>query len=87
MRPIILRIAKRYGVEHIQIFGSFARGEQRNTSDVDLLVDLPKGMSLFKLSGLKIDLEDALRRKVDVISAAAIKPALKPSILADARPL
>lgn len=86
-RPKILKITRKYGVRNVRIFGSFARGEQRKTSDVDLLVDLPKGMTLFELSGLKIDLEEALKRKVDVVSARSIKPALRPYILADARPL
>lgn len=87
MKPKILRVTKAHGVKNVRIFGSYARGEQRFRSDVDLLVDLPKNMSLLGLSGLKIDLEDALKRKVDVVPADSIKPALKKYILADARPL
>ena len=87
MRPVILRITGQYGVTNVRIFGSFARGEQRNISDVDLLVDLPDGMSLLDLSGLKIDLEEAVKRKVDVVPARSIKPSLEKYILADARPL
>ena len=80
-------MTQKYGVRNVRIFGSFARGEQRKTSDVDLLVDLPDGMTLFGLSGLKLDLEEAVQRKVDVVPADSIKPALRGSILADARPL
>jgi uncharacterized protein len=87
LRAIILPITRAHGVRNVRIFGSFARGEQRRTSDVDLLVDLPDGMSLFGLSGLKIKLEEAVKRKVDVIPADSIKPALRKYILADARPL
>lgn len=87
LRPIVLRVTREYGVSNVRIFGSFARGEQRKTSDIDLLVDLPDGMTLFDLSGLKIDLEEALKRKVDVVPARSIKPALRENILADARPL
>ncbi|MBI1812265.1 nucleotidyltransferase family protein [Candidatus Peregrinibacteria bacterium] len=87
LRPIVLRVAREYGVSNVRIFGSFARGDQRKTSDVDLLVDLPDGMSLLDLSGLKIDLEEALRRRVDVVPARAIKTALRDSILSEARPL
>ena len=87
LRPALLRVTKRNKVTNVRIFGSFARGEQRKTSDVDLLVDLPDGMSLFGLSGLKIDLEEAVGRKVDVIPADSIKPALREYILTDARPL
>ena len=87
MKPAVLRITREYGVRNVRIFGSFARGEQRRTSDVDLLVDLPKGMTLLELVGLKLDLEEQLGRKVDVIPADSIKRALRPYILADARPL
>ena len=87
LKPAVLRVTNAYGVRNVRIFGSFARGEQRQTSDVDLLVDLPKGMTLFTLSGLKIDLEDALKRKVDVVPSDSIKPLLREHILADARPL
>lgn len=72
---------------NVRIFGSFARGQQRRTSDVDLLVDLPEGMTLLDLVGLKLDLEAQLNRKVDVIPSDSIKPALRQYILADARPL
>jgi predicted nucleotidyltransferase len=87
LRPKVLRVTQKYGVQNVRIFGSFARGEQRRTSDVDLLVDLPEGMTLFDLSGLKIDLEVAVKRKVDVVPARSIKRSLRDSILADARPL
>lgn len=87
MRTTILAITNAHNVRNVRIFGSFARGEQRRTSDIDLLVDLPDGMTLFGLSGLKIDLEEATRRKVDVVSARSIKPSLRKNILADARPL
>ena len=87
IRPIILKITQAQGVKNVRIFGSFARGEQRRRSDVDLLVDLPDHMTLFGLSGLKINLEEALHRKVDVVPSDSIKPALRQYILADARPL
>lgn len=87
LRPIVQQIAREYGVRNVRVFGSFARGEQRRTSDVDLLVDLPDNMSLLDLSGMKLDLEDALRRKVDVVPARSIKPALRRRILSEARSL
>jgi predicted nucleotidyltransferase len=83
VRATILAITSAHNVRNVRIFGSFARGEQRRTSDVDL----PEGMTLFDLSGLKIALEEALKRKVDVVPARSIKPALRENILADARPL
>lgn len=87
LRPYVLPLARKYGVTNVRLFGSFARGEQRRTSDVDLLVDLPNGMTLLKLVALKRELETALKRKVDVVPARSIKPALRGSICADARPL
>ena len=87
IKPRVLGVTEKYRVTNVRIFGSFARGEQRRTSDVDLLVDLPEGMTLLDLVGLKLDLEDQLGRKVDVVPARSIKPALRESILAEARPL
>lgn len=86
-RSIILRIAKEYGATNVRVFGSFARGEQRRTSDLDLLVDLPEGMSLLDHAGLKVDLEDALGMKVDVVPSDSIKPLLRERILSEAHPL
>jgi predicted nucleotidyltransferase len=83
----VLKITHEHGVSNVRVFGSFARNEQRKTSDVDLLVDLPDHFSLFKLAGLKIDLEEAIGRKVDVVPSDSVKPALRGYILADARPL
>lgn len=65
-REAVLKITREHGVSNVRIFGSFARNEQRMTSDVDLLIDLPDRFSLLDLSGLKIDLEEAIGRKVDV---------------------
>ncbi|OIO53205.1 hypothetical protein AUJ46_05685 [Candidatus Peregrinibacteria bacterium CG1_02_54_53] len=87
MRPVILKIAREYGATNIRVFGSFARGTQTKRSDIDLLVDLPDHMSLLDLSGLKIDLEDALKREVDVVPARSVKPALREAIFSEARPL
>ena len=87
IRPAILRITARHGATNVRIFGSFARGEQRKSSDVDLLVHLPDHASLFELSGLKIDLEETLRRGVDVLTDDGISRYLRDRILQEARPL
>ena len=87
LRPVVLRITQEYGASNVRIFGSFARGEQTQKSDLDLLIDPPPKMSLFDLVGLQLDLEDALKRKVDVILARSVKPALRDNIFKDARPL
>jgi len=66
-REEILRLASARGAHNVRIFGSVARGEASVDSDVDFLVDLDAERTLFDLSGLILDLEDALGRKVDVV--------------------
>ena len=87
MRPIILHVTAQYGASNVRIFGSFARGEQHSRSDIDLLMTLPKRMSLLDIAGIKVDLEEALHRKVDVVSDNSIKPLLRDRILSEARSL
>jgi uncharacterized protein len=87
LRPIVLRVAKVYGARNVRVFGSFARGEQRRTSDLDLLVEMPEESSRLDLAGLKVDLEEAIGRKVDVVLPHCIKPLLRDRILSEARPL
>ena len=79
----IVPILKKEGVTRAAIFGSFARGEQTKKSDIDILIDIPKHMSLFGFIGLEHQLTDALDIKVDLIDAAGIKPRIKPYILKD----
>lgn len=79
----ILPILKRRGVVRAAVFGSAARGEMKKSSDVDILVKLKKGKSLFDFAKLKFELEDKLGKKVDLVSYNAIKPRLKDYILRD----
>lgn len=83
----IVPILKETGVTRAAIFGSVARGEQTKKSDVDILVDLPKGMSLFDVVDLEFKLEEAIQRKVDLVDFEAIKPRLKPYIMQDQIPI
>ena len=87
LRPIVLKVAKEYGATNVRVFGSFARGEQRRTSDLDLLVEMPKRSSLLDIAGLKVDLEEALQRKVDVLTDGGISRYLRERILQEATPL
>lgn len=74
-------LKKQFGVAHIGIFGSFARGEERPDSDVDVLVTFRKGKETFNNStGCKFYLEDLFQRKVDLIMKGALKKRLKPHI-------
>jgi predicted nucleotidyltransferase len=87
LRASIRRIAGSHGARNIRVFGSFARGEQRSGSDLDLLVELPGRCSLLDVARLKVELEGVVRRSVDVIPEDSLKPALRDRILAEARPL
>lgn len=77
----ILLILKRYGVKRAGLFGSLVRGEMQRKSDVDVLIQLEKPIGLFNFVGLKLELEDKLGRKVDLVEYDAIKPLLKERIL------
>lgn len=86
-RDEIIRLATTHGAQNLRLFGSVARGEDRPDSDVDLLVDMDPGRSLLDLVALGQDLEDLLHRKVDVLTAVSVHPALRDRILSEARPL
>ncbi len=78
-------VKEKYHVDTIAIFGSWARGEAKEDSDIDLLVDFCPGADLLDLSGLKIYFEDMFGRPVDVVPRRAIREELKEAILADAK--
>jgi len=72
----------RFGVAKIGIFGSFARGEARPDSDVDILVTFQDGKKTFdNFMGTRFYLEDLFRRKVDLVTDAALKPLIRDPIL------
>ena len=86
-REEILDIAERHGARNVRVFGSVARGEARPDSDVDLLIDIGDRVTPWFPGGLIADLEDLLGRRVDVVFADSVLPALRDSVLRDARPL
>jgi len=79
----IIPVLKSQGVLKAALFGSVVRGEAKKGSDVDLLVELADDKSLLDLAGLKLDLEDVLKTKVDVLTYDAIYPPLKDIILSE----
>jgi predicted nucleotidyltransferase len=84
----ILRLADKYKLENVRIFGSTVRGEARPDSDLNMLVHPRPGCSLFDIVGFECDTCDLLGgMKVDVISDRAIKELLRPYILSEAVPL
>ena len=80
-------VAVAYGARGVRVFGSVAKGLDKEGSDLDLLVDLPRGTSLLRIVGLKLDIEDALGVKVDLCTESELHPDLKTRILAEALPL
>ncbi len=86
-RAEILDLARRHGANNVRVFGSMARGEGEEDSDLDLLVSLAQGRSLLDLVGLKLDLEELVHRSVDVVTERALSPYLRERVLSDAIPL
>jgi hypothetical protein len=83
-RDEILRIAAKHGAHNVRVFGSVARGEAGEKSDVDFLVEMESGRSLFDLGGLLIDLENLLGRHVDVVTERGLKPRIRTRVLNEA---
>lgn len=86
-RDDILRLAASYGARNVRVFGSAARGEDTPSSDIDFLVTMEPGRSLFDKAGLLTDLKELLGREVDVVSDDSIYWLLRRRILKEARPV
>ena len=86
-RDELLALAHRRGVTEVRVFGSMSRGDGSESSDVDLLVTLPPGVSALALGGLLLDAQDLLGRRVDVVTEASLHPALRERVVASAVPL
>jgi len=87
IRQKTLPILQRYGVTRAGLFGSFSRGETRAESDIDLLAEIEKDISLLDFVGLKLEIEEALGRKVDLVEYCTIKPLLREKIMRQQVPL
>lgn len=83
-RNDINRIAAAHGALNVRVFGSVRRGEASSSSDLDLLVDMSEGRSLFDLVALGDELQDALGVDVDVVTEGSLSPYLRDRILAEA---
>jgi len=81
LKSKIIPILQHNDVKKAAVFGSFVRGEQKEDSDIDILVEFKGEKSLLDLAGLKIELEEALQRKVDVLTYNSLHPLLKDRIL------
>ena len=86
-RDEILRTAARHGAYNVRVFGSAVRGEARPDSDVDFLVEMEPGRSLFDLGGLLMDLQALLGCEVDVVTERGLHWYIRDRVLAEAKPL
>jgi uncharacterized protein len=83
----IQSIAAKHGAGNLRVFGSVARGDARENSDVDLLIDIVGPTTPWFPGGLLTDLETALGRRVDIVIARSLHPLLRESVLKEAVPL
>ena len=86
-RDDILRAAALHGASNVRVFGSAASGSAGPESDIDLLVDLAQGRSLFDLGGLLMDLQDILGCRVDLVTEGALHWYIRDRVLREAVPL
>jgi hypothetical protein len=86
-REAILEIARRHGAHDIRIFGSVARGEATESSDVDLIVRFDPGRSLFDHGALMVDLEELLGVAVDVVSERGMRDRFREHVIKEMVPL
>lgn len=83
IRDKVIPVLKRYGVKKAAVFGSVMRGEATTGSDIDILVEIRNDMSLLDFAGLKIEIEEALGKDVDLVEYSTIKPLIKDRILSE----
>lgn len=86
-RDQVLAIATRYGATDVRVFGSVARGEAREDSDVDVLVRLESGRTLLDLGGLQYELQELLGCDVDVVTDSGLSQEMASRVLREARAL
>ncbi|MBI5525029.1 MAG: nucleotidyltransferase family protein [Deltaproteobacteria bacterium] len=86
-RTQVLGIAARHGARNVRVFGSVAKGDSDEVSDIDLLVAFEPGRSLLDHAAMLLDLEALLGCKVDVVSEKALRPRFRDRVLREALPL
>jgi uncharacterized protein len=86
-REEIVQAASRHGAHNVRVFGSVARGEADETSDIDFLVEMAPGRSLLDVGGLLMELRELLQRDVDVVTERGLRGAIRDRVLREAVPL
>lgn len=86
-RAEVLRLAGEYGATDVRVFGSVARGDADEASDIDLLVRMEPGRSLFDIGGLLMDLRALLGCRVDVVTERGLRNRIRAQVVREAVPL
>ncbi len=84
-RKELLELADKYGAKNLRIFGSVARGEAQDGSDIDLLVELTPGHGFFSLVAFEDEAENLLHRKVDVVTEGGVSRFIREEVLSQAK--
>jgi hypothetical protein len=87
IKPKLVKILRKNDVARAGVFGSYARGEQKKKSDLDILVQIDKRINLFEFIGIKHNIEDELGMNVDLVEYSCIKPAIRDQVLAEEIPV
>ena len=82
MLPKIIRVLRKYNVKRAGVFGSYAREQNKKNSDIDIIIEPPKNMGI-EFVKLNYELEESLKRKVDLITYRGVNPRIKKYILND----
>ncbi len=83
IKKMLIKVLRQHGVKKAALFGSIVRGESTEESDVDLLIEFEGRKSLLDLAGLKLELQELLKKKVDVVTYKSLHPLLKEKILSE----
>lgn len=83
IKKMLIKVLMEHGVKKAALFGSIVRGEATEESDIDLLIEFEGRKSLLDLAGLKLEIQELLRKKVDAITYKSLHPLLKEKILSE----
>jgi predicted nucleotidyltransferase len=84
---VIAELCRKHGITRLHAFGSYARGDFREGSDLDLLVEFDRALGLIEFTGVALDFEDRLGMPVDLVTEGGLTPRVRARILPDLRPL
>lgn len=87
LQPHLPELTRRYHIKSLRLFGSYVRGEEKQSSDVDLLIDFSLTPTIFELMDLEEELEEILQRDVDLVTERSLRGAIGQRIRSEAVPV